>query len=348
MPIAWNKAKRKPLYMLVLAGVFLLLALAGWVWYAQQATKPQLPALIVSSQKDSLRVLLEASNALQGAPYQVQFVSFPSAGPTAQAVATHTVDVGVVGESSLAFALATGAAVKVVAVVRTKVTDTAVAILINKTSPATSIKDLLVGKKITTTKGSVGHFLALAALRQAGYSGKDVQFIFVLPGEARTLLESGQADAWATWDPYTSMAQLAGNTRVLVSGEKLFAGNIPIIANPQAIATKSEILADFLQRVGHAYDWINQHPQQFADIQAKHTGLPANIHLLSNQHGQPHRINIDAGAVQELQRSLDLFRQEGLIDHHIAANDAFDSRFNHPEHLSAYASVNHAAPVATP
>jgi sulfonate transport system substrate-binding protein len=352
MPIAWNKAKRKPLYLLVLAGVFLLLALAGWVWYAQQATNPQLPVLIVSSQKDSLRVLLEASHSLKRAPYQVQFVSFPSAGPTAQAVAAQTVDVGVVGESSLAFALASGAAVKVVAVVRTKVTDTAVAILVNKTSPATSIKDLL-GKKITTTKGSVGHFLALAALRKAGYSGKDVQFIFVLPGEARTLLESGQADAWATWDPYTSMAQLAGNTRVLVSGEKLFAGNIPIIVNPQTIATKSEILADFLQRVGLAYDWVNQNQQQFAEIQAKHTGLPANIHLLSNQHGQPHRVNIDAGAVQELQRSLDLFRQEGLIEHHIAATDAFDSRFNQPEHLSAYASDNHAsgnhaAPVATP
>lgn len=330
MPTALSKTRRKPLYLLLLTGLFLLLAVAGWTWYAQQGNKSALPVLTVSSQKDSLRVLLEASNALQGAPYQVQFVSFASAGPTAQAVAAQTVDLGVVGEPSLAFALASGAPVKVVAVVRTKVTDTAVAILVNKDSPVRSIKDLL-NKRVATTKGSVGHFLALAALRQAGYSGKDVQFIFVQPGEARTLLESGQADAWATWDPYTSMAQLAGNSRVLVSGEKLFAGNIPIIANPQAIASKGEILADFLQRVGHAYDWINQHPQQFADIQAKHTGLPANIHLLSNQHGQPHRVNIDVGAVQELQRSLDLFRQEGLIDHPIVAADAFDSRFNQPE-----------------
>lgn len=330
MSTALNTARLKPFYLLLLASLFLLLAGAGWAWYAQRNSKTQLPVLTVSSQKDSLRVLLEASNALQGTPYQVGFVSFPSAGPTAQAVATHTVDLGVVGEPSLAFALASGAPVKVVAVVRTKVTDTAVAILVNKDSPVRSIKDLL-NKRVATTKGSVGHFLALAALRQAGYSGKDVQFIFVQPGEARTLLESGQADAWATWDPYTSMAQLAGNSRVLVSGEKLFAGNIPIIANPQAIASKGEILADFLQRVGRAYDWINQHPQQFADIQAKHTGLPANIHLLSNQHGQPHRVNIDAGAVQELQRSLDLFRQEGLIDHPIVAADAFDSRFNQPE-----------------
>lgn len=330
MSTALNTARLKPFYLLLLAGLFLLLAGAGGAWYAQRDSKTQLPVLTVSSQKDSLRVLLEASNALQGASYQVGFVSFPSAGPTAQAVATHTVDLGVVGEPSLAFALASGAPVKVVAVVRTKVTDTAVAILVNKDSPVRSIKDLL-NKRVATTKGSVGHFLALAALRQAGYSGKDVQFVFVQPGEARTLLESGQADAWATWDPYTSMAQLPGNSRVLVSGEKLFAGNIPIIANPQAIASKGEILADFLQRVGRAYDWINQHPQQFADIQAKHTGLPANIHLLSNQHGQPHRVNIDAGAVQELQRSLDLFRQEGLIDHPIVAADAFDSRFNKPE-----------------
>lgn len=320
----------------VIGVVVLVFVIAGGVWAWQHwrntsSTTPVLPVLKVSSQKDSLRILLESSHALDGAPYTVEFVSFSSAGPTAQAVATDAVDLGVVGEASLAFALASGAPVKVVGVVRTKVTDTAVAILVKKDSPYQNINDLL-GKKITTTKGSVGHFLALAALNQAGNTGKDVEFIFLTPGESRTLLEGNQADAWATWDPYTSMAQLGegadGNTRVLVSGEKLFAGNIPIIANDKAIDEKTALLNDFLNRVSTAYQWVNQHPQQFSAIQAKHTGLPKQVHLISNQHGQPHRVDIDDSAIAELQKSIDLYRKEGLITQDIQARTAFDLRFN--------------------
>ncbi len=312
--------------------VLLVLLVAGtgsyWLWQHNQTTNtaPK-PVLKVASQKDSLRVLLQASNALKGAPYRVEFISFPAAGPTAQAVATQAADLGVVGEASLAFALASKAPVKVVGVVRTRVTDTAVAILVKKEAPYRTIKDL-IGKKITTTKGSVGHFLALAALNQAGYHGKDVEFVYLMPGEARTLLEGGQADAWATWDPYTSMAQLDGKTRVLVSGEKLFAGNIPLIANQQAIDEKTEILRDFLKRVGTAYTWVNQHPEQFSAIQAKQTGLPVQVHLLSNQHGQPHRVDIDDNAVTELQRSINLYQAEGLIQQDISAKAVFDQRFN--------------------
>lgn len=321
-------------WIISLIAALFLIGVGVWAWQHLQQKSPQppaLPVLKVSSQKDSLRILLESSHALDGAPYKVEFVSFSSAGPTAQAVATQAVDLGVVGEASLAFALASKAAVKVVAVVRTKVTETAVAILVKQDSPYHSITDLL-GKKITTTKGSVGHFLALAALNQAGHQGKDVDFIYLTPGESRTLLEGGQADAWATWDPYTSMAQLNqgdSKTRVLISGDKLFAGNIPLIANDNAIQNKTALLNDFLNRVGQAYQWVNQHPEQFSALQAKHTGLPLQVHLLSNLHGQPHRVDIDEGAIEELQRSIDLFRKEGLITQDIQAKSAFDLRFNH-------------------
>lgn len=334
-----NTPRNKPTKKRLIIGLLLLamvLAVSGFCYWqtqyhsataSQTSNDAQKIVLKVASQKDSLRILLEASNALKDAPYRVEFISFASAGPSAQAVATQAADFAVVGEASLAFALASQAPIKVVGVVRTRVTDTAVAILVKKDSPYRYIADLL-GKKITTTKGSVGHFLALAALHQAGYRGKDVQFIYLQPGEARTLLASGQADAWTTWDPYTSMAQLDGQTRVLVSGEKLFAGNIPLIANQQAITEKTAILQDFLTRIGKAYDWVNQHPQQFSAIQAKHTGLPLQVHLLSNQHGQPHRVAIDRSAINELQRSIDLYRKEELIQQPINASSAFDLRFN--------------------
>ncbi len=283
--------------------------------------------LHVGSQKNSLKVLLEASGELKNVPYPIEFASFPSAGQTAQALSSHAVDFGVLGDASLAFALAGHAPLKVISVVRTRVTPTAVAIVVNENSPLKKTEDL-IGKRITTTKGSVGHYLALAVLDQLGHRGSDAQFIFLQPGEARTLLSQGGADAWATWDPYTSMAALEGHIRVLASGEKLFAGNIMLVANQRAIDTKQAQLTDLIQRIARAYQWVNLHPQEFSELQAKATGLPVQVHYLSNTHGQAHVIPIDQGVIDDMQTSINLYFKEGLLPQTINSKTIFDQHFN--------------------
>ncbi|AXI02583.1 aliphatic sulfonate ABC transporter substrate-binding protein [Aquirhabdus parva] len=330
MTIAKPQPKQPKISRYFILGLVIVLSLVIVYLLISINHKQKAIGLHVGSQKNSLKILLEASGELKNLPYPIEFASFPSAGQTAQALSSHAIDIGVLGDASLAFALAGHAPLKVISVVRTRVTPTAVAVVVNKNSPLQKPEDL-IGKRITTTKGSVGHYLALAVLDQLGHSGRDVEFIFLQPGEARTLLSNGGADAWSTWDPYTSMAELEGNVRVIASGEKLFAGNIMLTANQQAIDTKRAQLADFIQRVTHAYQWANQHQEEFAKLQAKATGLPVRVHYLSNTHGHPHVIAIDQGVIDDMQTSINLYVKEGLLPQSIISKSIFDPSFNHTQ-----------------
>lgn len=288
------------------------------------------PTLRVSSQKQSLKILLQAAGELEQVPYPIEFASFAAAAPTAEALAAGAVDIGSLGDAPFVFAAAAGAPLKTVGVIKLKVTPTAVAIVVRDDSPLQDAASLK-GRRITTTRGSIGHFLALAALRSVGLHGSDAQFIFLQPAESRSLLSNGQADAWATWDPYTSMVQLEGGTRVLVSGAGLFAGHMLLVANDQAIAEKPAQIADFLRRLGRAYAWANQHQEAFSRIQAGYSGLPVEVHLRSNRYAEPRRIAVGPPVVEDLQRTADLYREEGIIQKSFEASAHIDRQFNEVE-----------------
>lgn len=288
------------------------------------------PTLRVSSQKQSLKILLQAAGELEQVPYPIEFASFAAAAPTAEALAAGAVDIGSLGDAPFVFAAAAGAPLKTVGVIKLKVTPTAVAIVVRDDSP---LKDAasLKGRRITTTRGSIGHFLALAALRSAGLHGTDAQFIFLQPAESRSLLSNGQADAWSTWDPYTSMVQMEGGSRVLVSGEGLFAGHMLLVANDRAIADKPAQIADFLRRLGRAYAWANQHQEEFSRIQAGYSGLPVEIHLRSNRYSEPRRIAVGPAVVEDVQHTADLYREEGIIQKSFETSAYMEGQFNEVE-----------------
>ena len=283
--------------------------------------------LRVSSQKQSLKILLQAAGELENLPYPIEFASFAAAAPTAEALAAGAVDFGSLGDAPFVFAAAAGAPIKTVGVIKVNVTQTAVAIVVNQNSPLTDATSLK-GQRITTTRGSIGHFMALAALRSAGLHGRDAQFVFLQPGESRSLLANGQADAWSTWDPYTSMVQMEGGTRVLVSGEGLFAGHMLLVANDNAIRDKSLQIRDLLKRLDRAYAWANQHQEAFSKIQAGYSGLPVEIHERSNRFAVPHRIPVAPAVVEDVQHTADLYREEGIIQNSFNAPAYFDEQFN--------------------
>ncbi|WAH56832.1 ABC transporter substrate-binding protein [Pseudomonas silvicola] len=284
--------------------------------------------LRVCSQKDSLKILLQAAGELEDLPYRVEFSSFPAAPPIAEALGADAADVGALGDAPFIFAVAAKAPIHTVAVIKLQVTPTMVAVVVKQDSPLHQIADL-AGKRIVTTRGSIGHFLALAAMRQAGLHSGDAQFIFLPPGESRLLLDNGRADAWATWDPYTSMVQLQDHARVLASGEKLFAGNVLIVASDKAIASKQALIADLLGRIDRAYQWANRNVDAYASQQSAHTGLPAEFHRLSTLESKPHRIAIDATVISQLQAAADLYLDEHIINRRVDAPAYFDNRFDH-------------------
>jgi len=314
----------------LLAGALLSLSLG------QQAHAAELQPLLVANQRSSIKVLLQVSGELKNVPYDIQFSEFPSAAPLGEALNAGAVDIGALGDAPYVFALGAGAPLKVVSIIHAEGRYTT-AILIPKDSPLKTVSDLK-GKRIVTGRGSIGHFLAIKALREAGLKTSDVTFIYLLPSDSRLLLDSGDADAWATWDPYTTISITQNQARVLVSGSELLTNHLYLAATSKAIADKRVQLEDFVARVERAYQWTNSHPDEYAAAQAQVTGLPLEVHLATAKNTRMNRVDIDDHIIQGLQTTADIYQQEGILSKHIDVSQGFDKSFN-----AARAQITQAA-----
>ena len=259
-------------------------------------------------------------------PYEIKWSEFPSASPLGEALNAGAVDVGALGDAPYVFALGAGASIKVISIIHAEGRNTT-ALLVPKDSPIKTAADLK-GKKIVTGRGSIGHYLAIKALNDAGLTTQDVQFIFLLPAESRLVLDNGTADAWATWDPYTTVVTSQSNARVLVSGKHLLSNHLYFAATGQAIADKRVQLDDFVARIDRAYAWANTHPEQYAAAQAKITGLPLAVHIEVAQDTHLSPVTIDDTVIHGLQTTADTYVKEGLLSKHIDVSQGFDSSFN--------------------
>lgn len=304
----------------------LLLGTALALGLASTAHATDLQPLRVANQKSTIKALLEVSGETKNVPYEIQWSEFPSASPLGEALNAGAVDVGALGDAPYVFALGAGASLKVVSIIHAEGRNTT-ALLVPKDSPIKTVADLK-GKKIVTGRGSIGHYLAIKALASAGLSTKDVQFIFLLPSESRLVLDNGTVDAWATWDPYTTVVTSQSQARVLVSGAKLLSNHLYFAATSQAIADKRPQLDDFVARVDRAYAWANIHPNEYAAAQARITGLPLAVHVevAKDTHLSP--VVIDDTVISGLQATADAYQKEGLLPRHIDVSQGFDKSFN--------------------
>ncbi|AZC31176.1 Alkanesulfonates-binding protein [Pseudomonas chlororaphis subsp. piscium] len=304
------------------------LLLAATLCLAATVQAADLQPLLVANQKSTIKVLLEVSGELKDVPYEIQFSEFPAAAPLGEALNAGAVDIGALGDAPYVFALGAGAPLKVVSIIHAEGRYTT-AILAPRDSPLNDARDLK-GKRIVTTRGSIGHFLAIKALRSVGLSTQDVQFIYLLPSESRILLDNGSADAWSTWDPYTTIATTQSQAKVLASGDSLLSNHLYLAATRQAITDKRQQLEDFVARVDRAYRWTNAHPQEFAAAQAQVTGLPLAVPLAVAKatHMQP--VAIDDQVIGGLQTTADIYREEGILTRPIDVSQGFDKSFNAP------------------
>ncbi|RZL43475.1 MAG: ABC transporter substrate-binding protein [Variovorax sp.] len=280
--------------------------------------------LKAGDQKGGLRALLEASGGLDGLPYDIQWSEFPAAAPLAEALNAHAVDLGPIGDAPLIFALAAGARVKAIGANRSDAYGTAV--LVRPDSPWKSAADLK-GRSVATNRGSIGHYVTLKAVVAAGLQPSDVNLRFLAPADAKLALTQGSVDAWATWEPYTALAETSGHARVLASGRGLLPGLSYLAATDQAIAARRPALQDFLQRVVRAQAWSYRNVDAFSATLARIIGIPPEAAKLQFERRQQTWVAIDARVVRDQQATADFYRQVGLIRQPLEVAGTFDTGF---------------------
>lgn len=283
--------------------------------------------LRVANQKGQVKAVMIASGALEGAPYRVEWAEFPAAQPLLEAVGSGAVDLGLAADAPFIFAYQSGSPVKAIAV-QAPATQAAeaLAILVKQASPIRSAADL-VGHSVATTRGSIGHHLLLQALESAGIPASKVTITFLPPGDAKAAFDSGSIDAWATWTPYTNVAIKEG-ARVAVDGKQF---GLPLyidIAHEGSIEPKRALLADFLKREAKAVAWARDHPDEFAAVLAKETGLPIDIarasFARSNRVAQP----VDEALIAREVGITGRFEKAGSLKANRDVRSAFDRSFS--------------------
>ncbi|MFM0193388.1 ABC transporter substrate-binding protein [Paraburkholderia strydomiana] len=295
--------------------------------FASASNAADLPVLKVGDQSLQTRGILEASGQLKDLPYKIEWFNFPAAQPLGEALNAGAVDVGGLGDAPLVFALAAGARVRAVAATRSNPLD--LAIVVGPQSPLTEVANLK-GKRLATTRGSIGHYLALAALKKANLSASDVTFVFLAPADAKAALASGNVDAWSVWDPYTALGESRDHDRIIANGVGLSEGLSYQVATETAIAAKRAQLADFLRRVATGQRWALTHPDEVAAMQSRVTGLPTDVLKTVYQRGQVHPVAIDDSVVAAQQRTADTYEAASVIRAHLDVRASFDRSFPLP------------------
>jgi len=197
----------------------------------------------------------------------------------------------------------------------------ALGILVGHGSSARGIGDL-VGRKVATTHGSIGHYLILRALQANGYPSNAAQLVFLSPSDSQAALQTGAVDAWSTWAPYT-IAAVAAGARTLINGLDYTRGVAFDVASDHAIADKRQLLIDFLARETRAMAWAKDHGDAYAKVLSHETGLPLPIAQGTVACNTRLRTAIDPHLIADQQVILDTFHASGDIAAPRPVADAF-------------------------
>jgi sulfonate transport system substrate-binding protein len=283
--------------------------------------------LKIGDQKGNARAVLEAAGALDNLTYKIEWREFSAAAPLLEAANAGAIDAGTVGDAPFIFAVASGIKVKAVAAVRAS--PAGLAVLVRKEAPFKSFKDL-IGKRIATGRGSIGHQLILAELEKEGLTTNDVQIVFLLPADAGPALLQGSVDAWATWDPYVAQLELLKGARIIADGIGITPGLGYFIARREALddQAKREALRDLTGRLAKARHWGNANFRDYSVIWSKVVGLPSEVGLkmLERQNAKP--VLIDQSVISDEQKTIELYLRSGLISNHVDAASVIDPIFN--------------------
>lgn len=303
--------------------------LAGTVAAAGVLAAPRLgradtDILKVGDQRASIRSILEASGQLKDIPYTVKFADFPAAAPLLETLNAGAIDAGFAGDAPHAFALSNGLPARIIAAGRSN--PTCIGILVRTDSPIRTVADLK-GRTIATGRGSIGHYMVVAALTAHGLSVNDVKLTFLQPAEAKLAFANGTVDAWSVWTLYIAQEVVAGTGRVLVDGRGLLNNNAFISASDTAIATRRPLLQDFVARVAAARLWTLDHAEEYARIWGDLVKVTPEVaaHAFNLERFRP--VAVDDAIVADLQKTADFYTSLGVIQKPFQAGQHVDRSF---------------------
>lgn len=251
---------------------------------------------------------------------KITWLEFPAGPQLLEALATGSLEFGLTGDSPPVFAQAAGKDLLYVGAEPPKPKSSAILVL--KDSPVQTVADLK-GRKVALQKGSSAHFLLVRAVEKAGLAWADIQPVYLAPADARAAFERGSVDAWAIWDPFYAVTELALPTRVLTTGEGLSGNNSFYLASRALVTQHPAVLDALFDELTLADRFVQQQRPAAIRLIADFAGLDAGVVSLFLQRRPASPVlALQPATEADQQRVADAFARLNLIPKPVKVSEA--------------------------
>lgn len=200
---------------------------------------------------------------------------FPAAAPAFEALNANAVDL--TSGSSTSFVTAIAGGVPMAIFGYQPMTARNESIVVRNDSPIHTLADL-AGKRVAVNRGGTGEYLLVRALVRNGIPAERVERRYLSPSDTGSAFFGGGVDAWATWDPFLTIALKEYGGRVLADGAQIGSENAVgyfvrqdyLRAHPQVVRTVFTVLRD-------ENLWTATHAEEAGRIWARELNLPDSL-----------------------------------------------------------------------
>ncbi|HCD08422.1 aliphatic sulfonate ABC transporter substrate-binding protein [Companilactobacillus crustorum] len=323
-----NKKKRR--FKKILISLVLVFWAAIAVYGFKQtdagaATSSDLQTVTIGYQKgdpfDIAKERGEFSKKMQAKGYKVVWKEFQDGNSLMQALKAGSINYARTGDTPPVSALSTGTKLTYVAAGSSKAKGSG--ILVKKSSSIDSIK-ALKGKKFAYTKGTSSQYMLLAALKKAGLSVSDITWVNMDQSSASVAFSKGKVDAWATWDPYTSQAELTQNAKLLTNGVGITNNRDYVLAMQSYAKSHTDVSKYLIKYLEEDMQWANKNHNELITMMSKSLKVSKAVVKKMVERRTYGISAMNSTYAKEEQQIADLFYSENLIENKVKIEDSGD------------------------
>ncbi len=315
--------KKKGLLTTILIVIIAAVAWFGYSASHESSSTKKLTTVTIGYQKadpvDISRARGELAKKMKAKGYKVVFKEFQDGTALATALKSGDIDYARLGDVPPVTSQDNGMGFVYIAAGSDKVKGSGIEV--KKNSGITSVADLK-GKTIAYTKGTSAQFMIIQALKKAGLTTKDVKLVSMDQSAASVAFSKGTVDAWATWDPYTSTAEVNANATLFVDDTGLAKNRDFVIATKQYATSHKRVSKLLTQYLADDMDWANTHKTQLTTMLTKMLKLKKGITKKMVARRDYSMGKVTTSILKEQQTIADVFYEQGLIAKKIDVTDA--------------------------
>jgi sulfonate transport system substrate-binding protein len=236
---------------------------------------------------------------------------FPAAAPAFEALNAGSIDITAGSSTSSIAALA--AKIPLVVFAYQKMAAGSEGVVVKNGAGISSLKDL-AGKKVAVNRGGTGEYLLMRGLEKNGVDPSTVTRVYLSPSDSGPSFVQGHVDAWATWDPFLTIAEKTYDGKVLADGAAIGSDNaVVLVASREFASKKLDQLQAIFDVVKSENAWSLANKAEAGAIWAKEMNIPAELGAKIGENNAVSTTAVTDADVKQIGNIAQWYVKSGII-----------------------------------